>query len=190
MNRLGPVKAASLAVAGNALLLGLPLFFLGPPFSGPVVSCLGLALLFAASEAAFQQGQDSPTMRADPATILTGALTFLLLALALLLPDPAVSPGAWGGGAMMMLAGIALRAASMNSLGPRFVSEVRVLPRGARVETGLYRRARHPSEVGLLLLCAGAAVQTGSLPAAALMVFGLLPLAFLRTRRERVLLPA
>lgn len=64
-------------------------------------------------------------------------------------------------GSVVFVAGAALRCAAIARLGERFNSDNHI-EAGAALEThGLYRRLAHPSELGLLLLAAGAGLFWG-----------------------------
>jgi protein-S-isoprenylcysteine O-methyltransferase Ste14 len=91
------------------------------------------------------------------------------------------TPGAWAG-ALVIGAGVALRVAAIVTLGPAFSSSE--LPPPRRITAGVYRAMRHPSELGLLLAAAGAALLLGSVLAAALTVFVLAPLSLHRSAAE------
>lgn len=83
-----------------------------------------------------------------------------------------------------MVTGVALRWSAIHALGPWFRSSVALTPGQPRIRRGPYRWLRHPSEIGLLSAVAGAALALGS-PLALLLEVGLLlPLSWLRARRE------
>jgi protein-S-isoprenylcysteine O-methyltransferase Ste14 len=90
----------------------------------------------------------------------------------------------------MMVAGIALRAASMRALGASFTSEIVAVPGRALVTRGIYARMRHPSEVGLLCIALGLVVLGGSLTAALVVTLVVAPSVVVRILREDRVLAA
>ena len=84
----------------------------------------------------------------------------------------AVLPGGdalrWAGLAVM-IAGVALRLGPMIELGRRFVSVVALRPGHHLHTAGFYRRVRHPSYVGILLMDVGFALVFRSTLAIALL---------------------
>jgi len=91
-------------------------------------------------------------------------------------------------GLALIAVGVALRIAAIHSLGADFVS-TRAAPSRV-VSTGLYRWLRHPSELGLVVAAAGAAVLLGSLCAAAVTIVVLVPLSLHRCAGEDRVLQA
>lgn len=91
-------------------------------------------------------------------------------------------------GAALMLAGILLRAASMRHLGVFFLSHVELLPSHRLVTHGIYSVVRHPSELGLLMICLGAAILLFSPSGLAFFCMVMLPLSLYRTSLEDSLL--
>ncbi|HJW93303.1 MAG TPA: isoprenylcysteine carboxylmethyltransferase family protein [Thermoanaerobaculia bacterium] len=89
-------------------------------------------------------------------------------------------------GALVMLAGIALRCIAIYTLGDRFVSELRA--DAPLIRRGVYRFLDHPSEAGLLTLTLGACVLFGSIAAFAIWLFAVLPLTIARVRIENTFL--
>ncbi len=87
-------------------------------------------------------------------------------------------------GAWLMTLGVALRACAVVTLGLSFQTELGVEPGQTLVQTGIYRHLRHPSETGNLLVAFGSAMLLGSLIAASLTAFALLPLIHRRVRLE------
>jgi protein-S-isoprenylcysteine O-methyltransferase Ste14 len=83
-----------------------------------------------------------------------------------------------------MAAGIMLRGAAIGQLGRQFTSEGSRPGGGGLVQTGLYAWMRHPSETGLLLIAAGAALLMGGPLAGLLCAVLLLPLALVRIHLE------
>jgi protein-S-isoprenylcysteine O-methyltransferase Ste14 len=88
-------------------------------------------------------------------------------------------------GALLMLAGISVRAAAVLTLGRAFKTEWRVAPDQPLVEHHIYAWVRHPSETGNLAVILGACLLLGShLAPALLLVFA--PLTVLRIRQEEL----
>lgn len=85
-------------------------------------------------------------------------------------------------GAPVIAAGVALRVAAIRTLGAGFSSSTVPPPR--RVTRGVYRTMRHPSELGLVLAAAGAALLLESVLAAAITALVIVPLALHRTAAE------
>jgi len=92
------------------------------------------------------------------------------------------------GGAAVMTIGIALRCAAIYTLGPRFVSELRVSDDEPLVTDGVYRWLAHPSEIGLLVASAGSALLLRSVSAFLFWAIFVLPLTILRVRTENAFL--
>ena len=88
--------------------------------------------------------------------IVSGA--FLGVALALTVPSAASgrvsAPLAWLG-LLLLYAGIVLRFSAMRTLGAAFTTTLAVAPGQTVIERGPYRRIRHPSYTGLLLILLG-----------------------------------
>lgn len=87
-------------------------------------------------------------------------------------------------GGALMASGVLLRCLAIYTLGPRFVTELRVPVGEPLVRTGVYRWLDHPSEAGLLALTAGAAVVFRSVDALLVWALVLAPLTFARVRAE------
>ncbi len=87
-------------------------------------------------------------------------------------------------GASLMTAGVALRCIAVFTLGSRFVSELRVPPGEPLVRSGVYRWLDHPSEVGLILLTAGAPLLFRSVGSAMVWALVLVPLTRARIKAE------
>lgn len=85
-------------------------------------------------------------------------------------------------GTVLVIAGIALRVTAIRALGPAFVSATTAPVRV--VHAGPYRFMRHPSEIGLLAAAVGASVLLGSVIAAGVTAFALLPLILVRCAHE------
>lgn len=69
-------------------------------------------------------------------------------------------------GAFVLAAGAGLRIVSIRTLDRHFSYEVRVEKDHELVERGVYGVLRHPSYLGIILVCLGAALLLGSLPGA------------------------
>lgn len=78
-------------------------------------------------------------------------------------------------GLSCMAAGIALRVAAIRSLGVAFRSRATVTTARMLRTTGIHGWLRHPSEAGLLLIAAGAAMALDSICSAGIAAFVLLP---------------
>lgn len=87
-------------------------------------------------------------------------------------------------GPLIFIAGILLRTVAMRQLGAYFRSDVSVPGHQQLVHDGIYRRLRHPSETGLLLIGLGVVVMYGSLPALALWLGIFMPLTLKRISLE------
>lgn len=75
---------------------------------------------------------------------------------------PWPEPWLLGAGLVVLLAGLALRAAAVLSLGRFFTTSVAIRSDHRLVSTGLYRFLRHPSYAGLLLAFAGLGIGFGN----------------------------
>lgn len=83
-------------------------------------------------------------------------------------------------GLVLMIAGIALRQWAVAQLGNYFTTDVRVHDHQAVIDTGPYRRLRHPSYTGLLLTFIGVGLALGNW--AALLVLAVVPTVGIVTR--------
>ncbi len=93
-------------------------------------------------------------------------------------------------GGVLLSAGIALRCSAIVQLGDHFHDDVITLPGQTMVTTGMYRWIRHPSELGNLLITAGASVALGSAVAGLVVAIVVVPVTLLRVHREDDLLRA
>jgi protein-S-isoprenylcysteine O-methyltransferase Ste14 len=132
-------------------------------------------------------GEASMTFDDRPApgalALPTGLVVLASQVLAVATPGAGAWRGAWCGawwGAAMMAAGIVLRLTAIAALGPAFAS---ALESPGLITTGPYRFARHPSELGLLLIVFGGAWLVGSGWALIASVI-IVPLVVIRCRRE------
>lgn len=89
-------------------------------------------------------------------------------------------------GAILLVLGVGLRVAAIRTLGPRFVSDIRV--DSFVIRDGIYAWLRHPSEVGLLLIVAGGPLVLGSPITATVATIVLLPVSRWRMHREDLVL--
>jgi protein-S-isoprenylcysteine O-methyltransferase Ste14 len=87
-------------------------------------------------------------------------------------------------------AGVALRAWAIRTLGRFYSHSVRTVAEHRVVDTGPYRRLRHPAYSGMLLAHAGVVLAFFSLPALALYLLGLWPAVVLRLLVEERALAA
>jgi protein-S-isoprenylcysteine O-methyltransferase Ste14 len=160
----------------------------------PSLSRLAIFALLVAVASGAEAALAPPIANAPVATGAAGRLAqangLVLLAIWLGGPLLARAPTADGRallGAVAIGAGGTLRAAAIARLGARFNSDNTIAP-GAALETrGVFRRLAHPSELGLLLLAAGAAVFWGG-AATALMIAPLYLLAVARLSLEEAAL--
>ena len=128
---------------------------------------------------------DSLAMRTACFVGLALLLTFWSAQFEVFLFAPVTGASTWIGAAMMS-SGIALRVAAVLTLGPRFVTDIRVS--GAIVRRGIYRWLRHPSEAGLVLIGLGAPLLIGAPLTAVTAAMVLTPISFWRIRRENAAL--
>jgi protein-S-isoprenylcysteine O-methyltransferase Ste14 len=126
-----------------------------------------------------------PTAFAMAAGLIGGIAVAIFLASAV--HGATISGGrAWPvvAGFLIMALGLGLRAWSVLTLGPFFIHSVSVVEGHQVVEHGPYRRLRHPSYTGLLVICAGVGLTLDNWLALAAVM--LLPLAavLIRIRAE------
>ena len=91
-------------------------------------------------------------------------------------------------GAPVLLAGIGLRVLAIQTLNKHFVSHIALRHDHRLIQHGLYRWLRHPSELGLLLVCSGLCMLN---PVPEAVWFGLaviLPLSLFRIHTEDAIL--
>lgn len=100
------------------------------------------------------------------------ALSFLF---PILLPGANISwqPGTFLIGLVVTILGIALRWAAIRTLGPYFTGVVIIQESHTLVQHGIYKRIRHPSYSGALLLAIGIGVMIGNWISLLLTVLGL-----------------
>ena len=97
-------------------------------------------------------------------------------------------------GALMLIAGGYLRFLAIMTLGPRFAARGEIPaapaddPRLSFVGSGIYGYLRHPSEAGQILLAIGPALVLGSPLAALWAAAVIVPLTFVRLKREEAAL--
>ena len=111
-------------------------------------------------------GDDQHTTRDLSAAIAIAAVAPPVL---LLLPFGRLPKGFAAIGLGMQLAGLAVRAASMRSLGSFYSRTLRVEQEQHVVNTGPYQWVRHPGYAGSLLVWIGFALASRSLPAVVLV---------------------
>ena len=97
-------------------------------------------------------------------------------------PSLRIAPAGRVAGIIVMWLGLALRVWAIAALGGAFRTTVEVDPGQAVVSTGPYKRVRHPSYLGLLLIVAGYGLAVGNWLALAACL--LLPLPALVRRIE------
>ena len=91
-------------------------------------------------------------------------------------------------GSVLAIAGAALVFRSRMVLGPAWSLVPKADQETGLVTTGPYRLVRHPIYLGLVLLAAGEALAFSSLPAFAIVLFGIIPTFVWRARAEETLL--
>jgi protein-S-isoprenylcysteine O-methyltransferase Ste14 len=189
---------AAIAVALNVLAFLPPLVWGGgwnPAHEPAALAFLALGALWLVAEGyavhVARDGAHAP----NPAGALpwvSASAVFAVLWLALydrgsFLPVDAALGAAVGG--LLMVAGIVLRTRAVRTLGRCFLDAPAVLPDHELVVRGIYRRVRHPAELGTVCYVVGAVLLLGSGVALAAIV----PLAGLvgwRIRREEEALSA
>lgn len=92
----------------------------------------------------------------------------------------------WVGVALYALGG-ALRLAPVFALGRRFSGLVAIQPGHELLTTGLYAHIRHPSYLGLLVLCLGWALAFASVFGVVIVALMLIPLVARMNAEERLL---
>jgi protein-S-isoprenylcysteine O-methyltransferase Ste14 len=126
-------------------------------------------------------GHDRFTRILIAATI--GAAVGLSLSASDAQPLRLADPGRVAGLAVMWL-GLAIRVWAIATLGKAFRTTVEVDPGQAVVATGPYRRIRHPSYTGLLLVVAGLGLALGTWRSLAVCALLPLPAVLLRIKVE------
>ncbi|MBS2032182.1 MAG: isoprenylcysteine carboxylmethyltransferase family protein [Deltaproteobacteria bacterium] len=171
---------------GAGALLALGARLLGEGLSPiPIVA---FALLAAGEAGLSRDGERRPdSLRVRVGAGLSEALgSALLLALELAcVAGPLRHPLGIG----LVLLGGALRLLAIHRLGAAFVSGPEVARAQALEQGGVYRLARHPSEVGLILVATGAVSMTPTV-ACALLAAGFTASAIWRVQREDAVLAA
>ncbi len=105
-------------------------------------------------------------------------------------PDAAIRTGrteVFVAGLVLMIAGMALRWYSIRVLGASFTLEVATRPGQTIVQSGPYRRIRHPSYTGALLTLLGILVCCANFASLAAIVLALAGYAFRIRVEERAL---
>lgn len=88
-------------------------------------------------------------------------------------------------GIAIAFAGASIRKKAVVTLGEEFVSDVRPSRGRQMLKTdGVYSLVRHPSELGLLLVCLGAGFATGSVLSLGVSLVVLIPISCVRVRYE------
>ena len=93
-------------------------------------------------------------------------------------------------GALLIISGSIVRLVAILKLGRHFISHVAITNNHQLVTTGIYSFVRHPSELGLLLICFGIAILLTSTKGIWLVCVMLLPLTIYRISQEDKLLHA
>ena len=91
-------------------------------------------------------------------------------------------------GSVLAIAGASVVFKSRAVLGPAWSLVPKADQEKGLVTTGPYRLVRHPIYLGLVLLAAGEALAFSSLPAFAMVLFGIIPTFAWRARAEEKLL--
>jgi protein-S-isoprenylcysteine O-methyltransferase Ste14 len=189
MSLRGLVLRSLVVVAAHALLLMLPvaMFATARLFEPRSQACLVILLLLSLLEPAALGGRMDPSPAparagvAEARLALTSSLSLLATGWLAMgasgvtyLPTSATAAAAWCWlGAILALAGVALRVGAIRELGAGFTSAIE--PRGHLLSNGIYGRMRHPSELGLLLVGVGLAALGASPLAGAVVIVALVP---------------
>ena len=174
--------AAGLGVAG-VLALGSKL----QGASIDLVSISVFALLAAGEAALSREGErrpDSLQVRVE-----TGAPEAMGSALLLALELACLAGPVHRVAIALVLLGGAIRLLAIHRLGAAFVSGPEVARSQALEQGGVYRFARHPSELGLLLIAAGAVAMTPTV-SCVLIAIAFAATALWRVQREDAVLDA
>jgi len=91
-------------------------------------------------------------------------------------------------GGLLIILGIFVRLLSIEKLNTYFVSHVAHIDNHQLITTGIYSIVRHPSELGLLSICAGVVIFLSSITGFFVIVIALLPLTIYRVTLEDKLL--
>lgn len=129
---------------------------------------------------------------ADRVPVAANLATFALFLPSLLIfsgtPESSLSLLLAALGSVLAIAGAALVLRSRMVLGPAWSLVPKADQETDLVTTGPYRLVRHPIYLGLVLLAAGEAIAFSSLPAFAIVLFGIIPTFAWRARAEETLL--
>ena len=87
-------------------------------------------------------------------------------------------------GIFIMSLGIGLRVIAVRLLGSYFVTEIKVITGQPLVRDGIYKRLRHPSELGLLCIAIGGCLILKSEIGLILCIVWILPLILFRIKLE------
>ena len=202
---MGCLMSALFAAVFHCLLLMVPFAFAGAGWQGRIDAPVVLFLMAAVSHGlcegmASRRCGDATLMRLDRDTqdrFLASVTGLSLLVLSWVSLATHIAPGvptldtvlSWPlVGLTAMTLGIALRCFAIVTLGPGFVSALRVQPGQALVESGIYRYLRHPSESGLICIAFGIPVLLGSAAGLAMAVATAAPLSWYRVSREEAAL--
>lgn len=181
------------AIVVNLAILIAPLWVVGRfSWDDPAVLsflAIATALILADAPTIGRAGAAEPRLNVQDRLIhrlalATGGLILMVFWVSLL-ERTAVRSGAMGSvnriGAVVMGAGVVLRAAAVRSLGDGFRTE---LGDGPLIDGGLYAWVRHPSETGNLAVAIGAAGLLGSGLGLLAAVVVLVPIVAVRIRIE------
>jgi protein-S-isoprenylcysteine O-methyltransferase Ste14 len=191
-------KMAFFSVAATLAYLGLAILGFGgfaAFFSHPALVVIALSTLAMSIVTLFSEGNLSPGEREDRANRWVLPAFGVIGVLAAFLPAYTDRLDLWtfGGegvrwvGAVLFIAGGALRIWPVFVLGNRFSGLVAIQPGHTLVTEGIYRRLRNPSYLGLMINSLGWALAFRSGLGVLLTVLTLLPL-IARIRSEEALL--
>jgi protein-S-isoprenylcysteine O-methyltransferase Ste14 len=164
-------------------------------FSHPPLIVIGLATLVMSGLALFTEGNLSPGIREDKANRWVIPVLGLIGGLMAYLPAYTDRMGLWtfGGegvrwlGVVLFIGGGALRMWPVFVLGKRFSGLVAIQPGHTLVTSGIYRKLRNPSYLGLLVNSLGWALAFRSGVGVLLTVLTIVPI-IARIRSEEALL--
>ncbi len=176
--------SAGLAVL-NAGLLTIPRFVIGLGDPRAFAILIALATIFCFAEASLVDEVPQGGRNLALLATMTGLAVFGTFVVAIVTEGRTAHDGVViACGAALMASGVLLRCLAIVTLGPQFVSELRVPAGAPLVRTGVYRWLDHPSEAGLLMLTAGAAVLFRSVEALLVWACVVVPLTLARVRAE------
>jgi len=104
------------------------------------------------------------TTAVDRGSTIAVVLAYLFVAIALTVQLGGPRLPVWGqwAGALLAIAGVALRLAAFRTLGSSYSRTLRITEEQALVTHGIYRFIRHPGYASAILIWSGAAAASGS----------------------------